>query len=61
MTGHACPFSAGELLALGAIAETRSHQPNPPAGAARLAAKCYEHHHQHQHPAQPSEGEPDDE
>ena len=43
MTDHACPFTAGELLALGAIAETRSHQPNPPAGANRLAQACYQH------------------
>lgn len=37
MTDHRCPFSAGELLALGAIAEARSHQPQAPAGARRLA------------------------
>ena len=42
MTNHPCPFDAGTLLAIGAIAETRSTQPNAPAGAARLAEKCYE-------------------
>ncbi len=55
MTEHSCPFTAGELLALGAIAETRSRQPNPPAGAARLAEKCYEHHRSH--PIQPDDQE----
>ena len=35
-----CPFTAGELVALGAIVETH---PNPPAGAARLAQACYQH------------------
>lgn len=40
---HECLFTAGELLALGAIAETRSTQPQAPAGARRLADICYEH------------------
>ena len=31
MTDHPCPFDAGTLLAIGAIAETRSTQPNAPA------------------------------
>lgn len=53
MTEHRCPFSAGELLALGAAAETRSTQPNAPAGARRLAALCYEH--ARLHPAPESE------
>ena len=43
MTDHRCPFDAGTLLALGAIAEIRSRQPNAPAGARRLADICYEH------------------
>lgn len=47
MTNHSCPFSAGTLLALGAIAETRSRQPNAPAGARRLAELCYQHARQH--------------
>ena len=55
---HECPFSAGELLALGAIAETRSTQPNAPAGARRLAALCYEH--ARLHPAPTSESEATD-
>lgn len=50
---HECPFSAGELLALGAIAETRSTQPQAPAGARRLADLCYEH--ARLHPAPESE------
>ena len=55
MTDHRCPFTAGELLALGAIAETRSRQPNAPAGARRLADLCYEH--ARLHPAPTSESE----
>ena len=47
---HICPFTAGTLLALGAIAETRSTQPNAPAGARRLAALCYEHARLHPAP-----------
>ncbi len=47
---HICPFTAGDLLALGAIAETRSTQPNAPAGARRLAALCYEHARLHPAP-----------
>ena len=55
MTDHRCPFDAGTLLALGAIAEVRSTQPNAPAGARRLAALCYEH--ARLHPAPTSESE----
>ena len=47
MTNHPCPFSAGELLALGAIAETRSRQDRAPDGARRLAELCYQHARQH--------------
>lgn len=47
---HICPFTAGELLALGAIAEVRSTQPNAPAGARRLADICYEHARLHPAP-----------
>ena len=50
MTDHRCPFDAGTLLALGAIAETRSTQPNAPAGARRLADLCYEHARLHPTP-----------
>ena len=50
MTNHSCPFSAGELLALGAIAEVRSRQPQAPAGARRLADICYEHARLHPTP-----------
>ena len=52
---HTCPFDAGTLLALGAIAETRSTQPNAPAGARRLAELCFEH--ALLHPAPTSESE----
>ena len=55
MTDHRCPFDAGTLLALGAIAEIRSRQPNAPAGARRLADICYEH--ARLHPAPTSESE----
>lgn len=55
MTNHPCPFSAGELLALGAIAEARSRQPQAPSGARRLAALCFEH--ARLHPALTSESE----
>ena len=55
MTDHRCPFDAGTLLALGAIAETSSTQPNAPAGARRLADICYEH--ARLHPAPTSESE----
>ncbi len=55
MTEHRCPFSAGTLLALGAIAETRSTQPQAPAGARRLADLC--HGHARLHPAPTSESE----
>ena len=41
-----CPFSAGELMALGAIVAT--HSPNQ-----ALARKCYDH--AHTHPVQPQE------
>ena len=58
MTDHRCPFDAGTLLALGAIAETRSTQPNAPAGARRLAALCYEH--ALLHPALTPESEADE-
>ena len=44
---HDCPFTAGQLLALGAIAETRSRQERAPAGARALAEFCYEHAAQH--------------
>lgn len=57
---HDCPFSAGELLALGAIAETVSHQTNPPAGAARLAQTCYQHART-MHPTITAEGDTDHE
>ena len=50
MTDHRCPFDAGTLLALGAIAETRSAQPNAPAGARRLADICFEHARLHPAP-----------
>lgn len=52
---HECPFSAGELLALGAIAEVRSRQPQAPAGARRLADLCYEHARLHPAPTPESE------
>lgn len=55
MTLHDCPFTVGELLALAAIAETRSTQPNAPAGARRLAALCYEHARLHPAPTTESE------
>lgn len=55
---HECPFSAGELLALGTIAETRSHQEHAPAGARRLAEMCFEH--ALQHPTPKTESEPDE-
>lgn len=50
MTDHRCPFDAGTLLALGAIAEVRSRQPQAPAGARRLAELCYEHARLHPAP-----------
>ena len=50
MTNPRCPFSAGELLALGAIAEVRSRQPQAPAGARRLADICFEHARLHPAP-----------
>lgn len=52
---HECPFTAGEPLALGAIAETRSRQPNAPAGARRLAELCFEHARLHPAPKTESE------
>ena len=55
---HECPFSAGELLALGAIAEVRSQQPQAPAGARRLADICFEH--ARLHPTPKTESEPDE-
>ena len=55
MTDHPCPFDAGTLLALGAIAETRSTQPNAPAGARRLAELCFEHARLHPAPTPESE------
>ena len=55
MTDHRCPFTAGTLLALGAIAEVRSRQPQAPAGARRLADLCYEHARQHPVPRTESE------
>lgn len=55
MTNHPCPFSAGELLALGAIAEVRSTQPSAPAGARRLAELCFEHARLHPAPKTESE------
>lgn len=55
MTNHPCPFSAGELLALGAIAEVRSTQPHAPAGARRLAELCFEHARLHPAPKTESE------
>ena len=47
---HECPFDAGTLLALGAIAEVRSTQTQAPAGARRLAELCYEHARLHPAP-----------
>ena len=52
---HICPFTAGDLLALGAIAEARSRQPQAPAGARRLADLCYEHVRLHPAPTPESE------
>lgn len=52
---HECPFDAGTLLALGAIAEVRSRQPQSPAGARRLAELCYEHARLHPAPTPESE------
>jgi len=57
MTEHPCPFSAGQLVALGAIAETRSRAEHAPAGARKLAALCYEHARQHPTPKPESEDE----
>lgn len=55
---HECLFTAGELLALGAIAEVRSTQPQAPAGARHLAELCFEH--ARLHPAPKTESEPDE-
>ena len=52
---HECPFDAGTLLALGAIAEVRSRQTQAPAGARRLAELCYEHARLHPAP-KPDDG-----
>lgn len=52
---HECPFDAGTLLALGAIAEVRSTQTQAPAGARRLAELCYEHARLHPAPTTESE------
>lgn len=54
---HECLFTAGELLALGAIAETRSRQPQAPAGARRLADLCYQHARQHPVTPDPTDSE----
>lgn len=45
MADHPCPFTAGELLALGALADTaaRTKGTNP-----QLAETCFEHALQHQ-------------
>ncbi|QLQ16116.1 MAG: hypothetical protein HZY73_11180 [Micropruina sp.] len=45
MTPHPCDWTAGELLALGAIAST-----SRAAGGPRLSDKCFEHVKQHQTP-----------
>lgn len=45
MAEHPCPFTAGDLLALAAIADTRARQPG--TTAARLADMCAEHAKQH--------------
>ena len=42
-----CPMTSAQLLALGAIAETRSRQERAPAGARALADYCFEHAAQH--------------
>lgn len=55
---HDCPFTAGELLALGAIAETRSHADRAPAGARALAEKCFTHAGQHDAPKGVDDGAP---
>ena len=47
MTDHPCPFTSAQLLALGAIAETRSRQERAPAGARALAEYCFEHAKEH--------------
>lgn len=52
-----CPFTAGYLLALGAIAEVRSRQDRAPDGARRLAELCFEH--AAMHPTPKTESEPD--
>lgn len=44
---HSCPFTGGQLLALGAIAEIRTQESRAPAGARKLAELCYEHARQH--------------
>lgn len=54
---HECLFTAGELLALGAIAETRSRQEHAPAGARRLAEMCYEHARLHPVPRSEERGD----
>lgn len=57
MTDHRCPFDAGELLALGAIAETRSRQDRAPDGARRLADLCYQHAAEHPVTPEPTDSE----
>ena len=47
MTDHPCLFTSAQLLAIGAIAETRSRQERAPAGARALAEFCYEPAAQH--------------
>lgn len=49
---HICPFTAGDLLALGAIAST-SRAPGGP----RLADLCFNHAEQHRTPPPDTEVE----
>ena len=49
---HTCPFEAGDLLALGAIAST-----SRAAGGPRLADLCFQHAEQHRTPKPDPESE----